>query len=112
MSDLASAVADFLAQPLGAIGAFCIMSAVTVINSQWLRDRLGLSEAGIGALFNGLNLVGGVCLFVNAMIRDEIVWLVLETYFVLIAVKGIVQASRAVAGPTEEERHDVGVAAG
>jgi hypothetical protein len=40
-------------------------------------------------LFNGLNLVGGACLLVNAVIRDELVWQVLEFYFIAIALKGL-----------------------
>ncbi|MDH3684453.1 MAG: hypothetical protein OEV40_31425 [Acidimicrobiia bacterium] len=94
MNEVIAALADFVSQPFGAVGAGCIMLAVTVINSRWLRGHLGMSDARIGHLFNGLNLVGGACLFLNAMIRNEIVWLVLETYFVLIALKGIMQAGR------------------
>lgn len=99
-----SALSDFLAQPFGAVGATCIMLAVTVINSQWLRDRLDMSDERISRVFNGLNLVGGICLFLNAMIRDEIIWLVLETYFVLIAVKGIVQARKGASGQAESTK--------
>lgn len=89
--DLMLALSDFLSQPFGAFGALCIMLAVTVMNSRLLRTRLGLSEVMTGHLFNGLNLVGGACLLINAIARSEVVWLVLEIYFVMIAVKGIVQ---------------------
>ncbi len=40
---------------------------------------------------NGLNLLGGTCLLINAIVRDEVVWLVLEIYFVAVAIKGLTQ---------------------
>lgn len=104
MAEVISAIADFIAQPFGAFGAVCIMLAVTVINSRWLRERLGLSDVRVGDVFNGLNLVGGACLFANAIVRSEIVWIVLETYFVLIATKGIVQSRRQLMAVDSSER--------
>jgi hypothetical protein len=98
MQDLASAWEDFISQPFGLVGAACIMLAVTAFNSRRLRARfleLGMKEKGTSLLLNGLNLVGGVCLLVNAVIRHEIVWEVLEVYFVAIAIKGLRQAGGA-----------------
>lgn len=94
MSDIVSAWSDFFSQPFGVVGAACIMAAVTVINSQWLSSRLAERKVATGFLFNGLNLVGGICLFVNAILRNEVVWLVLETYFVMVALKGLTQSRR------------------
>lgn len=81
------------------------MLAVTAFNSRRLQARLhraGMKERGSALLLNGLNLVGGVCLLINAIIRQEIVWEVLEVYFVAIAVKGIVQAPPAAPPATAE----------
>jgi hypothetical protein len=94
--------ADFVAQPFGVVGAACIMLAVTAFNSQWLRTRIGSrSETATARLLNGLNLVGGICLFVNAVRRDEIVWKVLELYFIAIAAKGVVQSLRRGGRPLD-----------
>ncbi|MEQ1503430.1 MAG: hypothetical protein ABMB14_14425 [Myxococcota bacterium] len=97
MSDLMAALNDFASQPFGLVGAACIMCAVTAFNSRWLHarlTRLGMQDRGTALLLNGLNLVGGVCLLINAVIRSEIVWEVLEVYFVVIAAKGIAQSVR------------------
>lgn len=102
VAPVAEAIGEFFTQPFGAVGAVFIMAAVTVLNSRGLRSRIHLGEAGIGYLFNGLNLLGGVCLFVNAVIRDEPVWLVLEVYFVTVAVKGLIQTARMTARPAPE----------
>ena len=96
MDNAQLAVIDFLSQPWGAIGALCIMLAVTCFNSRRLRARFkaaGFGESATSLLFNALNLAGGACLLVNAVIRQEIVWEVLEVYFVIMAMKGIVQAN-------------------
>lgn len=97
LSDLLVAMADFISQPFGLVGAACIMSAVTTFNSRRLQARLarsGVKERGTALLLNGLNLVGGICLLINAVLRGEIVWEVLEVYFIAIAMKGIVQSLR------------------
>ena len=89
---------DFVSQPWGVIGALCIMLAVTCFNSRQLRTRfeaLGLGEAATATLLNGLNLLGGACLLMNAVIRREVVWEVLEVYFVIVAAKGLAQARKA-----------------
>lgn len=91
VDDALSASADFLAQPFGVAGAVCVMLAVTAINSRRLTSKLETSSASGPTIFNGLNLAGGTCLFINAVIRSEIVWIVLETYFVVVAIKGLVQ---------------------
>lgn len=39
MTNLTSAWLDFISQPFGAVGAFCIMAAVTALNSQQLAGR-------------------------------------------------------------------------
>ena len=57
-------------------------------------EALGLGEGATATLLNGLNLLGGACLLINAVIRREIVWEVLEVYFVIVAVKGLAQARR------------------
>ena len=102
MSGIIEAMGEFVAQPFGAVGAVCIMLAVTVINSTSLQRRIGLSDAAMGHAFNGLNLIGGSCLFINAVQRSEVVWVVLEVYFVAIALKGITQAVGASAQATDE----------
>ena len=97
MDKVQSALVDFLSQPWGMVGAVCIMLAVTCFNSRLLRARfeaLGLGEAATATLLNGLNLLGGACLLINAVIRREIVWEVLEVYFVIVAAKGLAQARR------------------
>ncbi len=97
MQDIVAAWADFISQPFGLVGAVCIMLAVTAFNSRSLQRRLmstGLGEDAMSLLLNGLNLVGGVCLLINAVQRSEVVWEVLEVYFVAIAIKGIVQTLR------------------
>lgn len=88
---LGTALSDFFSQPFGAFGAVCIMLAVTAINSQWLAARLDDQNTIGPFVFNSLNLIGGSCLLANALIRSEIVWVVLEIYFVLIALKGLWQ---------------------
>jgi hypothetical protein len=98
--DLLTALGAFLSQPWGAAGAVCIMIAVTCYNSRRLQDRLArahFSKEGMSLLCNGLNLVGGTCLLVNAVIRDEIVWQVLEFYFIAIALKGLWQSRGSLA---------------
>jgi lipid-A-disaccharide synthase-like uncharacterized protein len=95
MNELFVTLMDFLSQPWGVCGAFCIMLAVTCFNSQQLQRwfaATGMGEAATPAVLNALNLVGGACLLVNAVLRREIVWEVLEVYFVLIALKGLAQA--------------------
>jgi hypothetical protein len=69
-----SALAKFLAQPFGVIGALCIMLAVTCFNSRRLQRRLHLARTTMAIFLNGLNFIGGVWLYINATIRDEIVW--------------------------------------
>ncbi len=91
-ADTTSAVFEFVSQPFGAVGAVCIMLAVTVVNSMKLKSIFPIGEISVDQLFNGLNLVGGSTLLVNAVLRDEVVWIVLETYFVVVAVKGITQS--------------------
>lgn len=59
--------------------------------------RIHFSKESMSLLFNGLNLVGGTCLLVNAVIRDEIVWQVLEFYFIAIALKGLWQSRGVLA---------------
>lgn len=98
--ELLTALGAFLSQPWGAIGAVCIMIAVTCYNSRRLQERLArihFSKEGMSLLLNGLNLVGGTCLLVNAVIRDEIVWQVLEFYFIAIALKGLWQSRSGLA---------------
>lgn len=105
MDNVLTAWADFVSQPFGLVGAACIMLAVTAFNSQWLRARLtamGMQDRGTSILLNGLNLVGGVCLLINAVARREIVWEVLEVYFVLIAIKGLVQARVSAPEPAPQ----------
>lgn len=97
MGGFRDALIDFVSQPWGMFGAVCIMVAVTCINSQRLRrwfEARGMGTYATVMLFNALNLVGGACLLVNAVLRREIVWEVLEVYFVLIACKGLLQAQR------------------
>jgi hypothetical protein len=99
MHGLVATIREFISQPFGAVGAACIMLAVTSFNSRRLRarfTRLGMGARGLGRLLNGLNLVGGLCLLVNAVLRTEVVWEVLEVYFVIIAFKGLLQTQ-----PTE-----------
>jgi hypothetical protein len=102
-----AALIEFLSQPWGVCGAICIMLAVTCFNSRALQRRLavlGLGELGTPILLNALNLVGGACLLVNAVMRHEVVWEVLEVYFVLISCKGLLQAWRGhafTAGPRQ-----------
>jgi hypothetical protein len=96
---LSHALASFLGQPWGVVGAVCIMFAVTAFNSSGLKSRLrglGLGEDGMALLLNGFNLVGGACLFVNATQRNEVVWIILEVYFVTVAVKGLWQSRSAL----------------
>ncbi|MFT3771533.1 MAG: hypothetical protein QM820_39465 [Minicystis sp.] len=100
-----SAIQAFLSQPWGVVGALAIMFAVTAFNSRSLRAqlrRLNVSDAAMPLVLNGFNLLGGACLFVNAVLRHEIVWIVLEVYFVAVAVKGLL-AHRAAAGERREE---------
>lgn len=100
IESISHALASFLAQPWGVVGAACIMFAVTAFNSNGLKrqlGRLGLGEDGMSLLLNGFNLVGGACLFVNAARRDEVVWIILEIYFVIVAAKGLWQSRAAVA---------------
>jgi len=89
VSGLIDSVAEFVEQPFGAVGAVAVMAAVTVMNSRRVRERTG---ARLVPLFNGLNLIGGTCLLINAFKRDEIVWIVLEIYFIAIALKGLAQS--------------------
>src|SRR5262245_55420394 len=99
IESVSHAFASFLAQPWGVVGALCIMFAVTAFNSNGLKrqlGRLGLGEDGMALLLNGFNLVGGACLFVNATRRDEIVWIILEIYFVTVAAKGLWQSRSAL----------------
>lgn len=94
MHDLSNAIREFFSQPFGVVGAVCIMLAVTAFNSRRLRARFaraGMAARATSRLLNGLNLVGGICLLINAVIRHEVVWEVLEVYFVAIAIKGLVQ---------------------
>lgn len=91
MNSWIDAWTDFISQPFGLVGAICIMAAVTAINSQWLTDRFAADSRRSRLVFNGLNLIGGASLLINAVIRDEIVWLVLEFYFIAIAIKGLMQ---------------------
>ncbi|MEQ1568948.1 MAG: hypothetical protein ABMA64_25140 [Myxococcota bacterium] len=107
MSEVMAAVNDFASQPFGLVGAACIMCAVTAFNSRRLQARMarsGMKERGTSLLLNGLNLVGGVCLLINAVIRSEIVWEVLEVYFVAIAIKGLAQSARAPVEPPAPSR--------
>lgn len=105
MESLATALVAFFSQPWGVVGALCIMAAVTAFNSKLLQEklaRLDLSKNGMGLLLNGLNLVGGICLFINAMIRTESVWIVLEVYFVVVACKGIWQSLAGLAAESSQ----------
>ena len=99
MSDIARGIDDFFSQPWGAFGAICIMLAVTCFNSQLIQKRfakLKLSREGMAFILNSLNLLGGVCLLVNAVFREEIVWKFLECYFIIISIKGIWQNRQAL----------------
>jgi len=99
MSSVHTAIVSFFSQPWGVVGALCIMLAITAFNSQKLRDqplRLNLAVSNTTLVLNGFNLVGGACLLVNAVTRDEIVWIVLEVYFVLISAKGVWQSHAAL----------------
>ena len=99
MDPYVEAFAEFCSQPWGAAGALCIMLAVTCFNSRRLQQRfmrIRLSREGMGFVLNVLNLVGGICLLVNAVRRDEVVWKVLEVYFIAIAVKGVWQNRAAL----------------
>jgi hypothetical protein len=95
VTNLGSALQEFLGQPLGAIGAVCIMLAVTVVNSVKLKSIFPIGGVTVDALFNVLNLIGGSTLLANAILRDEAVWTVLETYFIAVALKGIIQSIRS-----------------
>ncbi len=83
---------DFLSQPFGAFGSLCIMTAITVINSQRLTSRLASTGAPVGLIFNVVSLLGAISLLINAVVRDEIVWVILEVYVGAVAIKGIRQA--------------------
>ena len=75
------------------------MFAVTAFNSRRLQARLSkltTRRAALPNLLNGFNLVGGACLLINAWKRDEIVWIVLEIYFIAIAMKGLWQTRGAL----------------
>jgi hypothetical protein len=54
--------------------------------------------------YNALNLIGAVSLLFNAVLRDDVLWLMLEIYLVANAIKGLVQASQqrygAISRPT------------
>ncbi|MDD9952333.1 MAG: hypothetical protein OXT67_12285 [Zetaproteobacteria bacterium] len=91
--DWQESLQDFLSQPFGVAGSLCIMAAVTCFNSRWLQRELSerLGAHFLSILLNILNMVGGICLLVNATLRDEIVWKVMETYFVLVSFKGLIQ---------------------
>jgi len=100
MESLKHTISDFFSQPFGVVGAICIMVAVTAFNSKRIQGRLARvapSQSAMSVLLNGLNLVGGACLLVNACIRNESVWVVLEIYFVAIAVKGLWQTRSTLA---------------
>ncbi len=102
MGEIRRALVAFFSQPWGVVGALCIMFGVTAFNSRRLQARLSKLTTRRGSLpniLNGFNLVGGACLLVNAWIRDEIVWIVLEIYFVAIAVKGLWQTRAALQRP-------------
>lgn len=91
-------IVAFFSQPWGVVGALCIMVGATAFNSRRLKGRLSkmtTSPTAITNLLNAFNLVGGACLLVNAWVRDEIVWIVLEIYFVAIAVKGLWQTKQS-----------------
>ena len=77
-----------LAQPVHPASLWLFDSAV---NSQWLAARLDGQKNTAPLVFSLLNLTGGSFLLVNALIRNEIVWVVLEIYFIVIAVKGLWQ---------------------
>ncbi|MFK7824536.1 MAG: hypothetical protein AB8G05_10285 [Oligoflexales bacterium] len=87
------AVKDFFSQPFGVFGSVCIMAAVTCFNSVWLKNKLSkqLSTHWLNLMLNGLNTIGGISLLINAIIRNEIVWKVLEVYFIVISLKGFIQ---------------------
>ena len=98
MNSIRLAVSSFFSQPWGVVGALCIMVGATAFNSRRLKAKLSAmttDQASISNLLNLFNLVGGACLLVNAWKRDEVVWIVLEIYFVVIAVKGLWQTRRA-----------------
>ncbi len=84
------------------------MFAVTAFNSERLKARLARwtpHPMALSALLNGFNLVGGACLLINAWIRDEAVWIVLEVYFVAIAVKGLLQLRGALGEVRRSQPH-------
>jgi hypothetical protein len=88
------------------------MVAVTAFNSLRLRAYLKRrhGDAGMAAMdlvLNGVNLIGGIALFINAKMRHEIVWVVLEVFFVTIAVKGIWQGWAALRPPRCAACHHV-----
>ena len=92
--DEIGAVRDFLSEPLGVVGVVCVMSASTAINStravRWFHAR----KIAILMPYNALNLIGAVSLLFNAVLRDDVLWLMLEVYLVANAIKGLVQAGR------------------
>ena len=90
------AVNDFFSQPFGVFGSLCIMAAVTCFNSVWLKRKLSkrLGSHWLNLILNGLNTIGGISLLINAIIRNEVVWKVLEVYFIIISLKGFIQELR------------------
>ena len=86
-------IIDFFMQPFGAVGALFIMLAVTCFNSRKLQKALSTRVSGesLALILNCLNFIGGSLLLINAALRDEAVWIVLEVYFILICLKGILQ---------------------
>lgn len=107
-SAISAAILDFFAQPFGVVGAVGIMAAVTTINSARLTAGLRGRGVPVGVAFNCLYLVGGASLLINAAIRQEIVWLVLQSYMIAITVKGLWRAIQASAGEQAPARRMLG----
>ena len=80
-TDILTALRSFLSQPLGVSGAFFIMFAVTAFNSKWIQDRLTRPELGkewMSVILNGLNLIGGILLLINAVKRSDMLAIVIS----------------------------------
>lgn len=105
MTTVLDAFRDFFAQPFGAFGAIAIGLAITVMNSRRLSRALTATGAPVTMMFNGVTVVGGLLLLTNAVIRDEIVWVFLELYITVMAIKGLHQDLQVRAGADAEGEH-------